>query len=141
VVSNPSSYAWPDSTRPRENAEPDEYREGRNCTTFNDWPYGLLKRVGYASKIPDDRLRKQLADRPTVYLLGELDTLPLAGFDSSCPAMAQGPTRLARGQAFAAYLGKTYGAKHTVAVVPMCGHNARCIYTSDLSLKILFPAP
>jgi hypothetical protein len=32
-------------------------------------------------------------------LVGEYDTLPLAGFDASCPAMAQGPSRLARGQA------------------------------------------
>jgi hypothetical protein len=141
VVSNPSSYAWPDATRPRENGDPGEYREGRNCTTFNHWPYGLDKRVGYAARMPDAQLRKQLVERPVVYLLGELDTLPLAGFDSSCPAMAQGPTRLARGQAFAAYVNKKYGAKHAVAVVGMCGHNARCMYTADLALQVLFPKP
>ena len=73
------------------------------------------------------------------FLLSELDTLPLAGFDSSCPAMAQGPSRLARGQAYAAYLKEKYNAPHPVAVVPLCGHNARCVYTSDPALAILFP--
>ena len=50
------------------------------------------------------QLRKQLAKRPATYLLGELDVLPVASFDASCAAMAQGPTRLARGRAFAAYV-------------------------------------
>ena len=37
---------------------------------------------GYTGKIPDEQLKKQLAARPTVYLLGEIDILPLGGFDS-----------------------------------------------------------
>jgi hypothetical protein len=141
VVSNPSSYAWPDAMRPRDDGAVGEYREGRNCTTFNEWPYGFVRRVGYTARIPEERLKKQLAERPVVYLLGELDTLPIAGFDSSCPAMAQGPTRLARGQAFARHLAEKYGARHTVAIAPMCGHNARCVYTTDTALAILFPKP
>jgi len=72
-------------------------------------------------------------------LLGEIDILPLGGFDSSCPAMAQGPTRLARGQAFGAYVAVKYKAQHKVVVVPLCGHNARCMFTSEVALPILFP--
>ncbi|MBI1872838.1 MAG: hypothetical protein HYS05_02980 [Acidobacteria bacterium] len=72
---------------------------------------------------------------------GGLDTLPLAGFDSSCSAMAQGPSRLARGQAFANYVGTKYGAKHTALVIPLCGHNGRCMYTAAEALRILFPKP
>jgi hypothetical protein len=53
--------------------------------------------------------------------------------------MAQGPTRLARGQAFGAYVNAKYHAKHQVVVVPLCGHNARCMFTADLALPILFP--
>jgi hypothetical protein len=87
----------------------------------------------------DDQLKKQLAARPVIYLLGELDILPLAGFDSSCPAMAQGPTRLARGQNFAAYVNEKYKAQHKAVVVPLCGHNARCMFTSEAALPILFP--
>jgi hypothetical protein len=87
--------------------------------------------AGYAASIPDDQL--------TTYLLGELDILPLGGFDGSCPAMAQGPTRLARGQAFAKYVNEKFGAKHTSTVVPLCGHNARCMFTAEVALPILFP--
>jgi pimeloyl-ACP methyl ester carboxylesterase len=142
VVSNPSSYAYLDPERPAgETGELRLFFEGRNCTTYNHWPYGLEGKAGYTGNIPDDQLKKQLVERPTTYLLGGLDTQPLAGFDSSCPAMAQGPNRLARGQAFARYVQQKYGAKHQVLVIPLCGHNARCMYTADPALKILFPSP
>ena len=142
VVSNPSSYAYPDATRP--NAEGTgfgPFRDARNCTTYDKWPYGLEDRAhaGYTANMSDEQLRNQLAARSVTYLLGEIDILPLGGFDSSCPAMAQGPTRLARGQAFAKLVTSKYGAKHTVTVVPLCGHNARCMFTSDVALPIIFP--
>ena len=140
VVSNPSSYSYLDSERPSgTNSELRAFGDARNCTTYNNWPYGLKNRTGYTANIPDDQLKKQLASRPVTYLLGELDVLPLAGFDSSCPAMAQGPTRLARGQAFAAYVKAKYNAQHQVVVVPLCGHNARCMFTAEVALPILFP--
>ncbi|MEI6666556.1 MAG: alpha/beta fold hydrolase [Acidobacteriota bacterium] len=142
VVSNPSSYGYPDANRPTEDGKGFKaFDDARNCTTYDRWPYGFNDRVGYAAQLTDQQLTKQLVTRPTVYLLGELDILPLAGFDSSCPAMAQGPTRLARGQAFAAYMAERYSAPHhTVVQVPLCGHNARCMYTAEIALPILFPA-
>jgi hypothetical protein len=140
VVSNPSSYSYLDAERPSgANNELRPFGDARNCTTYDNWPYGLKNRSGYAAKLPDDQLKKQLAARPVTYLLGELDVLPLAGFDSSCPAMAQGPTRLARGQNFAAYVKAKYNAQHQVVVVPLCGHNARCMFTAEIALPILFP--
>jgi hypothetical protein len=89
----------------------------------------------------DDQLKKQIAVRPTTYLLGELDILPLGNFDASCAAMSQGPTRLARGQAFAKYVNQEYGAHHKVVVVPLCGHNARCMFTAEQAIPLLFPMP
>ena len=140
VVANPSSYSYLDPERPSgANNELRPFGDARNCTTYDNWPYGLKNRTGYAAKLSDDLLKKQLAARPVVYLLGELDILPLAGFDSSCPAMAQGPTRLARGQNFAAYVNDKYKAQHKAVVVPLCGHNARCMFTSEVALPILFP--
>jgi pimeloyl-ACP methyl ester carboxylesterase len=141
VVSNPSSYAYPDKLRPvGDKAEMKPY-DGSKCGGYDRWPYGLETRGnGYASKSPDEQLKKQLAARPTVYLLGSLDILPLAGFDSSCPAMAQGSTRLARGQAFGTYVASKYAAKdHKTVVVELCGHNARCMFTSETALPIVFP--
>ena len=147
VVSNPSSYAYLDPERPTLDAErPTEsnytlraFGDARNCTTYDNWPYGLKKRSGYTAKLTDDLLKKQLSARAATYLLGQLDVLPLAGFDSSCPAMAQGPTRLARGQAFVSYVNQKYKAKHKALVIPLCGHNARCMFTAEPALPILFP--
>jgi len=142
VVSNPSSYAWPDATRPVVNDDRitfHNFGDGRNCTTYNRWPYGLENRTGYASKLSDDQLKHQLASRPTTYLLGEIDILPLGGFDSSCPAMAQGPTRRARGEAFGKLVDEELGAKQKIEIVHLCGHNARCMFTSDEAMPVLFP--
>ena len=142
IVSNPSSYAYLDPERPREGtSELRPFGDARNCTSYDRWPYGLQNRTGYAAKLSDAQLKAQLAARRVTYLLGELDILPLGGFDSSCPAMAQGPTRLARGQAFAAYVNQKYSAGHQVLVVPLCGHNARCMFTAEKALPLLFPKP
>ena len=143
VVSNPSSYAYLDAERPATAAggtsELRAFGDARNCTTYDRWPYGLKDRTGYTAKLSDDLLKKQLTARPVTYLLGELDILPLGGFDSSCPAMAQGATRLTRGQAFVSYVNQKYKAAHKAIVIPLCGHNARCMFTAELALPILFP--
>jgi pimeloyl-ACP methyl ester carboxylesterase len=158
IVSNPSSYAWPDSVRPTSaawelTANPPGYiappppnasafrrfGDARDCTIYDQWPYGFRNRTGYSAKQSDEQIRKQLASRPTIYLLVQLDILPLAGFDDSCGAMAQGPTRLARGEAYAKFVNETLGARHRVVVVPLCGHNARCMYTANAALPLLFP--
>ena len=142
VVANPSAHPYLDNERPvAASADYRPYADGVNCTTFDNWPYGLKDRWGYAAKIGDEQLRKQLLARPVTYLLGGLDTLPLAGFDASCPAMAQGPHRLGRGQAFAAYLKQRYATEQKVVVVALCGHNARCMFTADPALPVLFPKP
>ena len=91
------------------------------------------------SAISDDQLKKQLAERPVTSLLGQVATLPLGGFDSSCPAMAQGATRRARGEAFAKFVNDTLGAKHNIAIVSECGHNDRCMYTTDAIFPFIFP--
>ena len=161
IVANPSSYTYLDSLRPTSSAIPPTvaaaapgyilprpaeppppfaaFADARGCTTYDSWPYGLQHRTGYSAKLPDAQLKKQLATRPITYVLGELDILPLYGFDGSCSAMAQGPTRLARGLAFAKYVNENFGAQHKTLVVPACGHNARCMFTAERVLPLLFP--
>ncbi|HTT12489.1 MAG TPA: alpha/beta fold hydrolase [Burkholderiaceae bacterium] len=159
VVANPSSYTYFDNLRPTASALPANvaagapgytapvekraafvtFADANNCTSFDHWPYGLKERTGYSTRLDDEQIRKQLADRPTTYMLGELDILPLYGFDSSCPAMAQGPTRLARGLAYVRYVDELFGAKHKAIVISACGHNARCLFTADSALPLLFP--
>jgi len=159
VVANPSSYAWPAATRPNptDDAEAASAKDGWKsesahtsftygpydssaCQNYNRWPLGLENRVsGYTTKMSDDQLKKQVVSRPTTYLLGQVDTLPLGGFDSSCSAMAQGPTRRARGEAFVKYVNETLGARHQAIIVPECGHNDRCVYTTDVVFPVIFP--
>jgi hypothetical protein len=31
------------------------------------------------------------------------------------------------------------GAKHKVLIIPECGHNDRCVYTTDEVLRVIFP--
>jgi pimeloyl-ACP methyl ester carboxylesterase len=141
VVANPSSYAYPDSLRPVTVKGKIDFRTfaDRACAGFNLWPYGLVERGGYTENESVDDLRRHLVERPTTYLLGERDVLPIDGFDASCAAMAQGATRLVRGRAFAAYVNERLGAHHVVEVVPGCGHDALCMFTADPSLRVLFP--
>ena len=161
VVANPSTYAWPVAERPLPvgNADPvgaDKEALGPNgekvngnfqygpfdaakAPRFNLWPAGLDSLAGYSAGMSPDQLRKNLVSRTTTYLLGQVDVLPLGGFDSSPTAMAQGPTRRARGEAFFKYVTETLGAKHQAIIVSECGHNARCMYTTDVVLPVIFP--
>lgn len=161
IVSNSSSYAYVDDLRPTASALPSSvaatapgfnppapklplptfvpYPDAKNCTAFSNWPYGLKERTGYVARLSQAQLKKQLVSRSITYLLGEADVLPLGIFDTSCPAMAQGPTRLGRGLAFAKYMNEQQGAHHTSIVVPFCSHSQRCMFTSDLALPLIFP--
>jgi hypothetical protein len=148
VVSNPNIYAYPDALRPAVPAYPATgagpvvpFPDAANCTGFDNWPYGLEKRVGYSARLTVDQLRKQLTARPTTYLLGDLDILPIPNWDASCAALAQGPTRLARGQAFGRYVSEKYGAQHRTVIVRFCGHNSRCMFSSEAALPLIFPKP
>jgi pimeloyl-ACP methyl ester carboxylesterase len=161
VVANPSSYAWPTAVRPLPIGDADPVTadkealgtdggkvhtqftyaafDSTKAPSYNNWPAGLKNRTGYSAQMTDDQLKKQLAERPTTYLLGQVDVLPLGGFDSSPTAMAQGPTRRARGEAFFKYVTETLGARHTAVIVSECGHNDRCIFTTDIVFPAIFP--
>ena len=162
AVANPSTYAWPAAVRPLPTGDADpidaykaslgargdslhtNFTFGAFDTTkapnYDRWPAGLENRTtGYVAGMSDDQLKRQLVERPTTYLLGQVDVLPLGGFDSSPNAMAQGPTRRARGEAFFKYVNQTLGAKHRAIIVPECGHNDRCIFTTDVVFPVIFP--
>ena len=155
LVANPSSYAYVDNLRPTPSAflatisgstqdgpaSPAflPYTDAKNCTGYDVWPYGLKGRPSYASALTDEQITKQLVDRPVTYLLGEADVLPLGLFDTSCPAIAQGTTRLGRGLAFHRYVNENLHAHHRAIVVPFCSHSQRCMFTSDVVLPLLFP--
>jgi pimeloyl-ACP methyl ester carboxylesterase len=161
LVANPSSYAYVDGQRPTASALPATasvsqqgvsasppsglppsfapFSDAQNCTGYNTWPYGLEGRTGYSALLTDEQIIRQLMARPVTYLLGEADVLPLGIFDTSCPAMAQGPTRLARGLALHKYVNESLHGHHRMVVVPFCSHSQRCMFTSDVALPLMFP--
>jgi pimeloyl-ACP methyl ester carboxylesterase len=159
VVANPSSYAWPDATRlvaegvgspaAAAVAWKDETPhagfvfgpfDAAKAPGYDQWPYGLEDRTGgYTAGMSDDDLRRNLAHRDVTFLLSQVDTLPLGGFDASPRSMAQGATRRQRGEAFVQHIRQSLGAKAPVIIVPECGHNDRCVYTTDQVLPVIFP--
>ncbi len=140
VVGSPSSYAYPDAARPdAQDGTFQPFIDGQNCTTYHRWPYGMQNRAGYAADLTDDQLRSQLIARPITYLLGGLDTTPDFGFDATCPAMAQGGSRLSRGQSFMKLMTEKYGASHRLLVARACGHSGRCVFTDEVALRVLIP--
>jgi acetyl esterase/lipase len=140
VVGSPSSYAYPDASRPDTgDGTFQPFIDAQNCTTYHRWPYGMQSRAGYAASLTDEQLKAQLVARPITYLLGGLDTTPEFGFDATCPAMAQGHSRLARAQSFQKLMTSKYGAKHAMVVARACGHSDRCVFTADVALPLLIP--
>jgi hypothetical protein len=43
-----------------------------------------------------------------------------------------------RGVAYAKYVNERYGARHTMVIVPACGHNTRCMFTDNAALPLIF---
>jgi len=161
VAANPPHYTFLDGLRPAPSAVPPTvaaaapgvvplpstkppalfmpFSDAANCIAYNEWPYGLQNRTGYSARLTDEQLKRQLVARRMTYLVGELDIFPIANLDVSCPAMAQGPTRLARGLAFGNYVNEKFGAQHKTQVVRRCGHDARCMFTAEPVLPLMFP--
>jgi pimeloyl-ACP methyl ester carboxylesterase len=148
VVANASAYAYLDDRRALAVAgsESDAERpmtfarfaDAQGCPSYAEWPFGLGKRPRYAARLTASQVREQAAGRPVTYLLAALDIAAPTGFFGSCAAMAQGKSRLARGRAFASYMTAFGRAPHQAIVVGGCGHDARCVYTSEDALPVLF---
>jgi hypothetical protein len=101
VVANPSSYAWPAAVRPLPAGDADPANAGREAVGddgervnarftfgpfdasklpyYDRWPMGLENRSGYAARSTAGALIRHLVERPTTYLLGQVDVLPLGG--------------------------------------------------------------
>jgi pimeloyl-ACP methyl ester carboxylesterase len=159
IVANSGGFAYLDNLRPSAAAFPPNvaptapgiappepgtpsasfvsFPDARSCTAYDNWPYGLQNRAGYSARFTEEQLRKRTASRQTTYLQGGLDVMPPA--IQSCPATAQGPTRLARGLVYAKHVNERHGGEHETVVIPPCGHSSRCIFTADAALPYMFP--
>lgn len=148
VVANPSSYPYLDATRPTLSALPGNvsatapgfhppppanppppfvaFADAQNCTGFDDWPYGLRNRRGYVGRLTTEEIKARAASRSIAYVLGDSDILASGVFDASCPAMAQGPTRVARGLAFVKYMNDAVDFRSRCPFRPQLMSNSSC---------------
>jgi hypothetical protein len=113
------------------------------CSAANQWKYGtdslpvLLGRSAVEA-------RAHYAAADVSYLAGELDTGSAPGtfykiLDKSCAAQAQGPYRLQRGLAYAAYDRALLAPakQRKLVVVPGCAHDVACVFPSQAARAAL----
>lgn len=140
VMANPGSYVYFDDKRPTADGRLQTV-DRQACPAVNKWQYGLDDAPPYVATQSAAALEARYATRNVVYLLGGADTDPKGHFfDQSCAAMAQGPTRLARGHAYFNYL----KGRHTdhfmqrIVEVPGVGHDNFGMFTSTCGVAVLF---
>ncbi|MEI9988401.1 MAG: hypothetical protein WDM86_00035 [Rhizomicrobium sp.] len=114
-----------------------------DCPRPNQWKYGTdgLPAV-LGSSAREARARYAAAD--LAYLEGELDQGDGPGtyyglLDKSCAAELQGPDRLRRGLAYAAYDGRFLSAGRPLTIVGGCAHDVTCVFPSKDARRALFP--
>jgi hypothetical protein len=135
VVANPSSYLYFSRDRP-EKVDP------ATCPAFDRWKYGLAGAPPYVGATAG--LEARYAARDVTYLLGTADIDPHhAALDKSCGAEAEGPDRLARGEAYFAYLQARHPGHlpQRLALVPDVAHSAARMFGSPCGLAALFNYP
>ena len=134
VVANPSSYAY---------FTPDRPGPTTGCPGYDHWKYGMRDLPRYAAGAAPAALEAAYVARPVTYLLGARDIDPdHRALDKSCMAEAQGPFRLARGQAYRAALKARHpDLRQPLHVVPGVGHDGGRMLGSACGLAALFDAP
>jgi hypothetical protein len=139
VVANPSSYVYFNPERPTLDGGFARFPAAR-CPGFDAWKYGMNGLPPYAGAAAPAALEAPFAGRQVVYLWGGGDTdRDQPALDRSCAAAAQGPHRLARGQAYFAYLKARHpDLAHRAAVVPGVGHDGGAMFRSAPGLAALF---
>jgi hypothetical protein len=147
VVSNPSSYLYFDDRRLDGDGALAPYPRAK-CADFNRYRYGLEEPNEYGRGALTafggaDAMAREYGRREVAYLLGEADSDPNNdSLDKACGAMAQGATRLERGERYFRYvqalLGPAVLETHSLHVVPGVGHDHRGMFTSPAGVTLLF---
>jgi pimeloyl-ACP methyl ester carboxylesterase len=141
LVANPSSYLYFDARRPTEHGFA-PFPQAR-CRGFDHYKYGLEAPNPYVAAHTPQALMSHYARQQVIYLLGSLDADAAHPFlDHSCAAEAQGPTRLARGQAYYRYLpvvlGPEVGKRQHQVLVEGVGHDQQGMFQSPCGVAWLF---
>lgn len=135
VVANPSSYLYFSDDRPVK-------IDPAACPAFDRWKYGLAGAPPYVGATAG--MESRYATRDVTYLLGTADIDPRhPALDKSCGAEAQGPYRLARGEAYLAYMRARHQDRlaQRIVLVPGVAHSAARMFGSPTGLAVLFDLP
>lgn len=164
VISDPGSWLYFDKQRPQpvKNGRPADWRDCSQpgscrfdwvevssdaCPKVNRWKYGIEAMPAIFDQSRES-VRRRYATADITYIEGEKDTGNAPGtfykiLDKSCAAQAQGPYRLQRGIAYAAYDRRFIAprAKRDLLIVPGCAHDASCVFPSTTAQSALFATP
>lgn len=135
VVANPSSYLYFSDDRPAP-VDP------AVCPNFDRWKFGLRDVPPYVHATAG--LEARYAARDVTYLLGTADTDPNhKALDKSCAAEAEGPYRLARGEAYFAYMRRRHPGllNQRLVLVPGVGHSGVKMFGSPCGMAVVFNLP
>jgi hypothetical protein len=143
VVANPSSYLYVTADRPTDDGRGVAPYDPARCLRFDDYRYGLRNPPEYVTQRPVEAMLRAYAARHVVYLLGTADIDPHHRvLDRSCAALAQGPHRLARGEAYHRYilgvLGPDAARNHRKMLVDGVGHDSAAMFRSATGRAALF---
>jgi pimeloyl-ACP methyl ester carboxylesterase len=136
VIANPSSYLYFSDERPEQLAF--------KCSGWDRWRYGTRNAPAYVNLINARGWAEMEADyakADVIYLLGDEDIDPREkDLDISCAGEAEGPTRLARGQAYFAYLKARHPTEwaQRVWLVEGVAHSGRKMVEAPCGVKALF---
>lgn len=146
VVADPGTWLYFDPVRPQPQADGTlafAPLPAGSCPDAHRWKYGT---EGLPATLGRDAAgaRRHYAAAEIHYLEGELDSSDGKGtfygiLDKSCAAMAQGPYRMQRGQAYAQYDRSLLapGKQRTVVLVPGCAHDVACVFPSPAARDAL----
>ncbi len=117
-----------------------------HCAEVNQWKYGMENLPAHFARNAS-QVRRHYAGAEIHYLEGALDGSDAKGafypiLDKSCAAVAQGPYRMQRGLAYAAYDRALLAPdkQRTVTLVPGCAHNVACVFPAEAARPALFGA-
>ncbi len=168
VIASPGSWLYFDAQRPQPQVN-DQAVDWASCTAqgaacrmvferpdeaacpgYNRWKYGVEDLPAHLTGGPGASadvaaLRERYRQARIDYLAGELDSNAKRGaaysvLDKSCAAMLQGPFRLQRAQAYAAYDQALLQPPQprSFTVVPSCAHDVACVLPSPEARRVLF---
>ena len=135
VVADPSSFLYFDPERPQPGIAA--------CPSYNRWKFGTEALPPFLGRSAA-AARATYADADLSYLEGSLDRDAGPGtayrnLARNCAAELQGPFRLQRGLAYAAYdKAKLAHGAHPLTIVPGCAHSVSCVFPAPAARAALF---